>query len=180
MPGVSMAQNRAPDTALTRRAPPPEPWRDPEWQKLWLVLKSRPWTSLALVPAGSGAGPDFTLTVAVTLARVGILHLGTPIHVADATRIPLGHLEQFAEDVRRLNQEGDLVLLALPPLDESPVAISLARSASTALLCVLLEEMSSSEAKKTVDRIGQSQFIGCVVFHPGQLSTSIVRTTSPR
>ena len=173
-----MAVNRASD-ALALRPGSREPWRDPEWQKLWLALKARPWTSLALIPASNGAGPDFTLSVAVTLARIGILHLGSPIHVADATHIPLVHLEQFAEDVRQLSAQGDLVLLALPPLEESPVAVSLARSASSALLCILLEKMSTSDAKKTVERVGQSQFIGSVVFHPSQLEDVGPRSLAP-
>ena len=157
---------RISDSSLAIREAPKEPWRDADWQKLWLVLKARPWTSLAIVPAGSGGPPDFALTIAVTLARIGILHLGSPIHVADATRIPLVHLEQFTEEVRRLNHDGDLVLIALPPIEENPVTVSLARSASAAVLCILLEEMSTAESKHTVDRIGVPHFIGSAVFHP--------------
>jgi hypothetical protein len=158
---------RIPDSSLAIREAPKEPWRDADWQKLWLVLKARPWTSLAIVPAAAGGPPDFTLTIAVTLARIGILHLGTPIHVADATRIPLVHLEQFTDEVRRLNQDGDLVLLALPTIEENPVTVSLARSASAAVLCILMEEMSSTEAKRTVERIGTSHFVGSAVFYSG-------------
>jgi len=97
------------------------------------------------------------------------MHLGTPIHVADATNIPLVHLEQFTEEVRRLNQDGDLVLLALPTVDENPVAVSLAQKAGAALLCILLENMSSAESKRTVERIGASYFLGSAIFHPSQV-----------
>lgn len=158
---------RIQDSALTIREPPKEAWRDADWQKLWLVLKAHPWTSLAIVPAASGGPPDFALTIAVTLARIGILHLGTAIHVADATRIPLVHLEQFTEEVRRLNEDGDLVLIVLPTIEENPVTVSLARSANAAVLCILMEKMSSTESKHTVERIGASHFIGSAVFYPG-------------
>lgn len=161
---------RAQDTSLTVREPPKEAWRDADWQKLWLVLKGKPWTSLAIVPAAAGGPPDFTLTIAVTLARIGILHLGSPIHVADATRIPLVHLEQFTEEITRLNQDGDLVLIALPTIEENPVTVSVARSASAAVLCILMEKMAAADCKRTVERIGASHFLGSAVFHPDQIA----------
>jgi hypothetical protein len=161
-----MNTKRGSDAPLAVREIPKEPWRDADWQKLWLLLKGRQWTSIAIVPAGAGAPPDFTLTIAVTLARIGILHLGTPIHVADATNIPLVHLEQFTDEVDRLNREGDLVLIALPTVDESPVTVSLAQKATFSVLCILLEVMSSAEAKRTVERVGRSFFLGSAVFHP--------------
>jgi hypothetical protein len=158
--------NRIPGSSLALREPPrEEPWRDADWQNLWLALKARPWTSLAVVSAAAGGPPDFSLTIAVTLARIGILHLGAQIHVADATNISLVHLEQFTEEVRRLNQGGELVLVALPPIEKSPVMASVARSASAALLCVLMGEMSPSESKRTVERVGSSHFLGSVVLH---------------
>jgi hypothetical protein len=169
---------RATETALVAREPRDEAWRDADWQKLWLLLKARSWTSLAIVPAGAGAPPDFTLTIAVTLARIGILHLGTPIHVADATTISLGRLEQFTEEVQRLNREGDLVLIALPTIDESPVTIALAQQASFSVLCILLGVMSSSEAKRTIHRIGRSSFLGSALFHPAGIESAKAKARS--
>jgi len=162
---VSLANvNRAPTSALVTRDAPKEPWRDAEWQKLWLALKARSWTSLAIVPGDVGGPPDLPLTVAVTLARIGIMHLGAQIHVADATRFSLVHLEQFTEEVRRMNQDGELVIIALPTIKENPIGVALARSASASVLCILLGEMSSAEAKRTVDQIGPSNFIGSIVL----------------
>ncbi|HEX4340376.1 MAG TPA: hypothetical protein VH062_30920 [Polyangiaceae bacterium] len=136
-----------------------------DWQNLWLALRARSWTSLAIVPGGVGGPADLPLTIAVTLARIGIMHLGAQIHVADATQISLAHLEQFVEEVRRLNSDGDLVIMALPTVKENPITVSLARTASASVLCVLLNQMSSSESKRTVERIGQASFIGSIVFH---------------
>ncbi len=167
-----MTEKQGPQTALALRDGSIEPWRDVDWQKLWLLLKARPWTSIAIVPAGAGAPPDFTLTIAATLARIGVLHLGTPIHVADATNIPLGRLEQFTEEIERLNRDGDLVLLALPTVDASPVAVALARKASFSILCIMLEVMSSADAKRTVERVGKSSFLGSAVFHPSAATSA--------
>jgi hypothetical protein len=143
---------------------PRELWTDIDWQKLWLSLQARPWSSLAFVPASTGASPDFTLRIAVTLARIGIMHLGVPIQVADATRIPLIRLVQFKEELARLKDEGELVLVALSPLADNPVALALAQAADAALLCILLGDMQSSEAKKTVERLGAQRFMGSVMF----------------
>lgn len=156
--------NRASTSALAIRDPPKEPWRDAEWQNLWLALKSRPWTSLAIIPGDVGGPPDLQLTIAVTLARVGIVHLGAQIHVADATGFSLAHLGQFTEEIRRLNQDGELVIMALPTIKENPISVALARSASASVLCVLLGEMSSAETKRTVEQIGPSNFIGSIVL----------------
>ncbi|HVU03809.1 MAG TPA: hypothetical protein VHE30_18750 [Polyangiaceae bacterium] len=158
------------DSRLALRDAPNEPWRDAEWQQLWLILRARPWTSLALIPAAPGAPPDFTLTIAVTLARIGMLHLGTQIHVADATRISLVHLEQVTQEVRRLTQDGELVLVALPTIEENPMSVSLARSTNGAVLCVLTGEMQTSQAKRTVEKVGANQFVGSIVLHPSASS----------
>jgi len=155
---------------LARRpAVPIEPWRKEEWQKLWLAMQARKWQLLAVVPAGRGAPADFTVTVATMLARTGMMHLNTPILVADATRLALKDLVPFAEQLRRCANEGEIVLVALASVAENPITISLARSSDAAVLCVLMEEMSSADAKKTVERIGAPLFLGSAVFHPDQL-----------
>jgi hypothetical protein len=155
------------DAPLTRReAARVEPWRNQDWQKLWLAVQSRTWRSLAIVPAGPGAPKDFTVNVATTLARTGMTHLGTPIHVADATRLPLAYLVGFAEELQRYTQEGDLVLVALASTSDNPITVSLAQKTDAALLCVMMEAMNSSDAKKTVDRIGAARFVGSTMFRP--------------
>jgi hypothetical protein len=143
-----------------------EPWLRLDWQKFWLTVRSREWKSLALVPAGVGGPPDFTLSVAVSLARTGMTHLGVPVCVADATRVPLKHMRQFVEEVGKSTEAGDLVLIALGAVAESPITVSVAQSSDYALLCVLLEKMVSSDAKKVVSQIGAQKFIGSAIFHP--------------
>jgi hypothetical protein len=148
-----------------------EPWRRPDWQSLWLASQSRPWRSLALVPAGPGASPEMLVQVAVTLARTGMVHLGTPIHVADATRITLAQLAAFTDELEHYAQQNSMILIALPALSENVTSFSLAQSADLSLLLVLLQQMAVSEARKTVERVGAQRFIGSVVLRPGEWAT---------
>jgi hypothetical protein len=141
-------------------------WRDPEWQGLWLSLQARPWRSLGIVPAAKGASTDFTLRIAVTLARTGMVHLGGPVQVADATKVPLTYLAPFLEEIRRCTRDGDLIVVALAPIAENPLSVSIAQSLDAAVLCVLLEHMTWSHVRKTVNQIGVGRFVGSVMFHP--------------
>lgn len=155
------------DAPLAIRAPQAiEPWRDREWQRLWLSLQHRPWKSFAIIAAAAGAPADFPLRIAVTLARTGMMHLGTPIQVADGTRIPLTALATFVEEMERCVKNGDKILLALAPPLENPITTSLARSSDAALLCIMLERMKYGESKKTIDQIGQAKFMGSAIFRP--------------
>jgi len=141
--------------------PPSEkpPWRSPDYQRFWLSLRAREWRTLALVPAASGQPADFTLQIAMALARTGMTHLGAQVHVADATTLSMAASTQFTAQVRASTQSGP-VLIALAPRSDSPVTTPIAQDADCAVLCVKLGQMKMSEAKKTVDEIGASQFIG--------------------
>jgi hypothetical protein len=142
-----------------------EPWRRTDWQRLWLAARNQPWRSLSLVPGGAGAPRDFTVQIAVSLARTGMMHLGVPIHVADGTRVPLAQLMQFVQEIQYHSRSGDLVLVALAPPSENPTAVSLAKTTDQAMLCVLLNRMNMADVKKSVDQIGQRQFLGAATFH---------------
>ena len=89
-----MKPNPRNEEALALREQRADLWREPDWQRLWLNLQGRPWHSLAVLPAATGAPADFTLRVAVTLARTGMIHLGRPVHVADASKVPLAYLSR--------------------------------------------------------------------------------------
>ena len=156
------------NTALVQRAQV-EPWQDPQWQQLWLSIESRPWRSLALVPAGQGGPVDLTVGLAVTLSRTGMVHIGTAIQVADATRVPLNQLSAFLEEVRRCTSTGARLLVALPPAHAGPIMASIAQALDAAILCVLLEEMASADARRTLKLVGASRFLGSVMIHPHQL-----------
>jgi hypothetical protein len=163
--------NVLPERALAVRSPESEiaTWRDPDWQRLWLAVESRPWRSLALVPAGQGASPNFTLVIAVALSRTGMVHLGSPIQVADATRVQLNQLTPFLEELRRCTSTGERLIVALPSTEASPVTGSIAHSVDAALLCVMLDRMTSAQAQNTVKLVGASRFLGSAIFRRQQL-----------
>jgi hypothetical protein len=166
-----MKLKRAPSSALALPVPPAEPWRQEDWQRLWLSVQARKWGALAVVPASPGGPPDFALNVAVTLARTGMMHLGVPIQVADGTHIQLSNVAPFIDEVWRYREGGHLMLVALGAMKESPVSASVAQSLDAALLCVLMDKMSWSEARQTVAKIGRERFVGSVLFHSSELST---------
>jgi hypothetical protein len=141
----------------------PQNWNKVDWQKLWLATQKASWRSLALVPAGD-VPEDFTLEIAVSLVRTGMMHLGVPIRIADATHVPLAHLMQFKNEVESVIHTGDLVLLALGPIHSNPTTISLAQSCDCSMLCVPLGHVRTAEAKKTIKEIGARHFIGSVSF----------------
>ncbi|MEI9941349.1 MAG: hypothetical protein WDO69_29370 [Pseudomonadota bacterium] len=147
-----------------------EPWRDPDWQRLWLAVENRPWRSLALIPASAGAALEFSLIVAVTLSRTGMIHLGRPLQVADATQVPLDQLVRFLSEVRRCTNDGERLLVALPPIGDSPITTSIAQTVDAAVLCVLIDKMSFAQGKKTVKQVGQSRFLGSAIFHAHQIA----------
>ena len=144
----------------------PDVWREADWQRLWLSIwsKKRQWSSLALIPAGPGTAPEVLVRIAVALARTGTLHVKTPIHVADATRITLAELEPFSEEVAWYTGNKEMTILALPALNENVTALPLAKGADCSLLCVALGDMKVADAKQTVAQIGVSNFIGSAIF----------------
>jgi len=171
-PGNTSLARREPSQALGPVQSDVSTWRDPEWQRLWLAVESRPWRSLSLIPAGDGASPTFTLTVAVALSRTGMVHLGSPIQVADATRIPLDQLTPFLDEVRRCTSTGERLLVALPPTGASPISAAIVQATDAAVLCILAERMTSAQAKRTVKLVGASRFLGSAIFHPSNISES--------
>lgn len=153
-------------TALALR---PQTAVDPTWQRFWLTLESAPWRTLALIPAGVGGPPDLTLSLAVTLSRTGMAHLGGPVLVADGTQVPLRQLNSFLADIRECTDAGQRVLLALAPASADATTIAIARTVDRVVLCVLLGNMLSNEAKRTIQLIGPSKFLGSVIIHPSKL-----------
>jgi hypothetical protein len=159
------------ETALAIRDARIDLWRDPDWQRLWLALQSRPWHSLAIVPGSEGAPKDFALRIAVILSRTGMVHLGRPVQVCDATNVPLAYLTQLIEEMAHCKRAGEPILVALAPAAGSPLTVSIAQATDAALLCVLLERMTNAQTKKTVTQIGANRFVGSAIFRSeGELS----------
>ncbi len=95
-----------------------------------------------------------------------MVHLAAPIQIADGTEVQLSNVLAFMEDIRHCRQDGYRILIALAPMSQNPVTESIAQSADTSLLCLLFEQMVSSEAMLTVKKIGKDRFIGSAIFRP--------------
>jgi hypothetical protein len=150
-------------------------WTESEWQRLWLTLDRMPWRTLALIPAGAGAPADFTLTLAVTLSRTGMSHVGTPIPVANGTQVPITQLNTFLADIRACRDGGERVIVALSSAAENPTTTAIAKEADGVVLCVMLGGMRSSDARRTIKQVGASKFLGSVIIHPeGGLSSEAI------
>lgn len=141
-------------------------WTDPQWQRFWLTIDRLPWRTLAFIPAGAGAPPDFTLSLAVTVSRTGMTHLGTPMLVADGTQVRLDELTGFLADLRSCSDAGQRVIVALSSAKVNPTVTAIANSVDGVVLCVLMGQMKSSEAKETVRLVGHKKFLGSVIIHP--------------
>jgi len=144
-------------------------WTDPDWQRFWLTVDRLEWRTLALIPAGEGGPEDFTLSLAATLSRTGMSHVGGPILVADGTQVPLNQLNAFMADVRSCTDGGERVIIALSPVSKSPTTPAMAKASDGVVLCVLLERMRSKDAKHTIKLVGPSKFLGSVIIRPDQL-----------
>lgn len=142
-------------------------WADPDWQRFWLTVDRLPWRTLAFIPAGEGGPPDFTLTLAVNLSRTGMTHSGGQMLVADGTRVRLQELTAFLADVQSCSDAGQRVIVALSSAKSDPTVPSIANSVDGVVLCVLVGQMTSSEAKETIRLVGGKKFLGSVIIHAG-------------
>jgi hypothetical protein len=167
-----MSEKQQPITALARAVPQQlEPWRNVDFQRLWLSLLAKPWSTLALVPASRGVAPDFTLRLATTLARTGNTHLRSSVLVADGTGVALSKIIEFTDEIKNCRAGGDRILIAVAPVEDDPVAETLTQAADRLLLCVLFETMSFSESRRTVKKIGKDRFIGSVIVRSEELAS---------
>jgi hypothetical protein len=97
--------------------------------------------------------------------------MGAPIQVADASQVALNQLSGFIADVQQCIDNGDRLIVALPPVLNSPTAATIAKASDAAVLCVLMGAMRSSESRQTIKLIGAAQFIGSIIIRhegPGQ------------
>jgi len=115
---------------------------------------------------------DFTPRVAMLLSRTGMVHLGKPIQVADATHVPLNQLTAFFNEVARSTGQGERLLVALPPAGKNAITVEIAQASDAVVLCIMNQRMTGSEAKRTVKLIGAARFVGSAIFHPHQVDAA--------
>ncbi len=130
-----------------------------EVQRLWFAALRKDWSSLAVLPAhpeGSAEG------VARALAKVASIHKDEGVKVISARGADLSATSRLIIDMTSHVAQGGLCILVLDSVLNNPAGIPLALAADAALLCVELGEADGESARRTVDLIGSSRFVGAV------------------
>jgi hypothetical protein len=168
VPPAAVQPVASPSTAMALHRPAPTELRLEQassWQKIWLALQQRAWTSVALVPTGSEIS-EATVDIAQALCAVGLDHLRQPMSVLDVREVSLGLAETRIAELRSRVAGGERVLLVVGPVDDNPAGVPLAAAADGTILCFKLGESLVSAAKKTVDALGRPRFLGAVALRP--------------
>ena len=134
-----------------------------EVQRLWFAALRRDWASLAVLPAHPEGTAD---AVAQALARVAKIHKDEAVKVISARGADLAATSRLIIDMTSHVAQGGLCIVVLDSVLTNPAGIPLALAADAALLCVELGETDSDSAKRTVDLVGASRFVGAVTV-PG-------------
>jgi hypothetical protein len=130
-----------------------------EVQRLWFAALRRDWSSLAVLPAHPEGSAD---GVAQALAKVARLHKDEGVKLISARGADLSATSRLIIDMTTHVATGGLCILVLDSVLTNPAGIPLALAADAALLCVELGEADTDSARRTVDLIGASRFVGAV------------------
>jgi hypothetical protein len=136
----------------------------PDWQDLWSEGRTAvaPLRSLAVVPAGPPLSAADCLRVARALADSWRARGDLGTTVVDATEVARGEIPAFSEDATARIAAGSVVIIALASPDENAFSAALARAADSVLLCVAVGRTSMSNARSTIEQIGEHRFAGMV------------------
>jgi hypothetical protein len=138
---------------------------------LWFAVQTRPWNSLAVLPAGPG---ESALGVANALYDVGALVSGGPMRMLDARTVGLASSAAFivnmsslvsAPGERRTGGAQRAVVL-LSSVVEEMAGVPIVMSADAALLTLTLGKTSLEDARRTLELIGAQRVIGCILVPP--------------
>lgn len=135
-------------------------------QRLWLVLQRQAWRSLVLAPVRKGGSAR---PLAEALARVGA-GLGlpcVPLRLIAAEGLELGRALRLADEIGAGLSLGSRVIAFVDPVQESPGAAALARTADAVLLCVEVGEADLDSVRQAVAQVGRERVVGCAAVHPG-------------
>jgi hypothetical protein len=157
-----MTDLEAMDT-IVMRAPDSHMLDDVDAQALWLATQKQMWRSLAMVPGDAGLS---CLEAANALARIAWWYTGRPTCVADLRNVSLRMVAHQLAQIGEQLGDGELVIIALRSMHESPACALIAAAADAAVLCVRLGSTRIADAEKTVERVGREKFIGTIVLKP--------------
>jgi len=139
-------------------------------QQLWFSLQRLEWSTLVVVPAGpESSGMDFGRP----LYEVGRLALGERLRLLDARQTQVSGtagviLDMLGADARRpaRTQWSERVLVVIESVVSHPTGIPLALASDAMVLGVELGRSSLISARRTLDTLGRSRFVGCLTLPP--------------
>jgi hypothetical protein len=139
------------------------------WQSLWFAVRGKPWSSLAVLPAGPR---ESALAVANGLYDVGALVTGGPMRLLDARAVSLTSSASFIVNMsslvsgpgeRRTGGEQRAIVL-LNSVIEQLAGIPVVLAADAVLLTVTLGKTSIDCARRTLELLGAERVLGCVIL----------------
>lgn len=128
-------------------------------QRIWLHLQSRPWRTLAMVPAEAGVSASHAARVLAAIAGQN----GEVLDLFDARGTELDHA---AAEVAAAAGGSRRVLVVTPAVDEDLTTIPLAQAADAVLLCVSIGSTSLRAAGDVTAAIGKDRFLASLSLRP--------------
>lgn len=135
---------------------------------LWFAVQTRPWASLAVLPAGPG---ESAKNVAEALYDVGALASGGPMRLVDArdvtlttsAAIILNMTSLVAAPGERRTGGTQRVVVVLSSVVEVMAGIPIAMAADAVVLTVTLGKTRLEDARRTVELVGAQRVIGTIL-----------------
>lgn len=143
----------------------------PAANALWFAVQTRPWSSLAVLPAGPG---ESALAVANALYDVGALVSGGPMRLLDARAVTLTTSAAFivnmsslvsAPGERRVGGPQRAVVVLASVIDQL-AGVPIVLSADAVVLTLTLGKTSVDSARRTLELVGAERVLGCILV-PG-------------
>jgi hypothetical protein len=138
---------------------------------LWFAVQTRPWLSLAVLPAGPGGS---ALSVANALYDVGALVSGGPIRLLDARAVTLATSASFIVNMSSLvSAPGERrtggtqrAVVVLSSVLEQLAGVPIVLAADALVLTVTLGKTRIDDVRRTQELVGADRIIGCVLVPP--------------
>lgn len=149
---------------------------DRDLQKLWIATSARAWRTLAVVPA---AATISSIDVANQLADIAWQYSGKPTSVLDLRNVRLRLLDYQLEEIKKLVDQGENVILALDAVSDNPTTIPIASKSDAAVLLVRLGETDAKGAGKTIEEIGHAKFVGSILVRKSERAKTTSDAPAP-
>jgi len=139
-------------------------------QALWFAVQRKPWSSLAVLPAGHGGS---ALAAGNALYDVGLLASGGPMRLLDARAVTLATSASFIVNMtslltasERRSSAAQRLVVVLASVLEQPASIPIALAADAVVLTVALGTTTLDDARQTIGLVGAEHILGCITLSP--------------